>query len=109
MALTVTRITEPHPIAPGTKRAVYEVTFDSSYPTGGEAWDLSADFTTLFGITVNGDDTTDGVTEVKMVGTRAAGGITASTLLLAAFTAGAEVANTTNLSGLATTVVVEGV
>lgn len=43
MALTIRK--DPDPIKlPGLTIRSYEIDFDSSYPTGGEAWDLSADF-----------------------------------------------------------------
>ena len=49
--LTVTTVRAPEYIAPGIKQATYAVAFDSSYPTGGEAWDLSADFDHVSGMT----------------------------------------------------------
>lgn len=43
MAITVRK--DPEPIKfPGLTVRSYEVDFDSSYPTGGEVWDISADF-----------------------------------------------------------------
>ena len=43
MALTIRK--DPDAIKlPGLTVRSYEIDFDSSYPTGGEAWDLSADF-----------------------------------------------------------------
>ena len=43
MALVIRKDPEAIKVSGLTIRS-YEIDFDSSYPTGGEAWDLSADF-----------------------------------------------------------------
>ena len=43
MALTIRKDPQATKL-PGITLRSYEIDFDSSYPTGGEAWDLSADF-----------------------------------------------------------------
>ena len=57
MALTQTLVAGPTAIGPGMKLAVYQVAFDSSYPTGGEAVDLTGEFTYAYGMWFAGNDT----------------------------------------------------
>ena len=51
MALTVSTVKKPEYVGANVKKATYAVAFDDSYPTGGEAWDLSADFDYITGMT----------------------------------------------------------
>lgn len=57
MGATVTTIVKPNNIAPKLKVAVYQVALDTSYPTGGEAVDLSADFDYIYSVNFGGNDT----------------------------------------------------
>ena len=57
MSLTVTTIVPGVPVGEGLKMGIYSVAWDNSYPTGGEALDLTADFDYVYGITVGGNDT----------------------------------------------------
>lgn len=57
MAATATKIAGPGFPYPGVKVAVYTVLFDNSYPTGGEAIDLTADFDYIYGVAFSGNDT----------------------------------------------------
>ena len=57
MALTVTPVRGPWFAAPGVKKAIYQVAFDSSYPTGGEPLDLTDDFDHVFSVRAGGNDT----------------------------------------------------
>lgn len=57
MAATVSTIVKPNNIAPKLKVAVYQVALDNSYPTGGEAVDLTADFDFIYSATPGGNDT----------------------------------------------------
>ena len=54
----MTTIVQPNPIAPKLKIAVYQLLLDSSYPTGGETIDLTADFDYVYAITIGGNDAT---------------------------------------------------
>lgn len=54
---TLTTIVKPNNVAPKLKVAVYQLAFDSSYPTGGEAIDISADFDYVYSVNVGGNDT----------------------------------------------------
>lgn len=55
MALTIRK--DPQAIKlPGITVRSYEIDFDSSYPTGGEAWDLSADFSVIKGAVFETED-----------------------------------------------------
>ena len=54
---TATKLGGPTAVGPGLKVASYSVLMDSSYPTGGEAIDFSADFTNIYGISFGGNDT----------------------------------------------------
>jgi len=58
MAATVTTIVKPNVLAPKFKVAMYQVALDTSYPTGGEAIDLSADFTYIYGVIPCGNNAT---------------------------------------------------
>lgn len=53
MALTVRSDPQATKL-PGITVRSYEIDFDSSYPTGGEAWDLSADFSVIKGAIFEG-------------------------------------------------------
>jgi len=57
MTTTLTTIIQPANMVPGLKVAVYSIAFDTVYPTGGEAIDLSADFTKIYAIVPGGNDT----------------------------------------------------
>lgn len=57
MALSVTTIVPGVPVGEGLKVGVYSVLWDSSYATGGEAIDLTADFDYIYAITIGGNDT----------------------------------------------------
>ena len=54
---TLTTIAGPNNIAPKFKVAEYQLLFDSSYPTGGEVIDLTADFDYIYAIVPCGNDT----------------------------------------------------
>ena len=54
---TLTTITGPTNIGPKLKMAVYQVALDSSYPTGGEAIDISGDFDFVYAVVPRGNDT----------------------------------------------------
>jgi hypothetical protein len=54
---TLTTVVKPSALCPGLKIAVYSLAFDSSYPTGGEAVDISADFTKVYAVLPGGNDT----------------------------------------------------
>lgn len=55
MALTIRK--DPEAIKlPGLTVRSYEIDFDSSYPIGGEAWDLSADFSVIKGAVFESED-----------------------------------------------------
>jgi len=82
MALTVVETIKSFATDDGHKHGQYLVTFDSSYPTGGESLDLSA-----YGFTsVSNIDCVDNSTGVvlKETGTRSGGWITGSTVKLKA-------------------------
>jgi len=102
MAVAVAQVGAlPHYIPGAQKKVVRDVTFDASYPTGGEPL-TAADLGLL---TV--DHT---LTTVKTAG---AGSVTAakyipSTSKLVAYAAGAEIANTTDLSAVTVQVVAYG-
>lgn len=57
MAIAKNTIVGPNNICPGVKIAVYQISFDTSYPTGGEALDFSGDFDFVYGIVPGGNDT----------------------------------------------------
>jgi hypothetical protein len=60
---------------------------DNSYPTGGEALDLSAaayGFTTVYNAKFQGDTVADNGYKFALAGTRANGGLTASTCKICA-------------------------
>lgn len=57
MAVTLTKIKGPWFAGPGVKMATYQVAFDSSYPTGGEAIDLTGDFDYVYNIAFGSNDT----------------------------------------------------
>ena len=55
MALTIR--SDPQAIKlPGITVRSYEIDFDASYPTGGEAWDLSGDFSVIKGAVFESED-----------------------------------------------------
>ena len=55
MALTIRKDPQATKL-PGLTVRTYEIDFDSSYPTGGEAWDLSADFSVIKGAVFESED-----------------------------------------------------
>lgn len=82
MALTITKINESTVLGSKYRRAVFNITFDSSYPVGGEAIDLSAyDFNYVVGISSDNSDDNYGVI---LDGTKASGVYTASSCVLKA-------------------------
>jgi hypothetical protein len=117
MALTVTTVTQPQVLGTELKCVTLQVTWDSSYPTGGETIDTSVyDMTTITGFQYMGDAKADIGYVFGLTGTRAAGGITAATdTKIAAYwqtdvttSALIEVANTTDLSAVVHTVILWG-
>ena len=104
MALTVTTVKKPEVTASGRKVATYAVAFDSSYPTGGEAWDLSADFSHVHGMTHGVAKDIDNTTHWFCIfGTLVAGkGIAAADVLLGAVVSatGVQAADEADLSGI---------
>ena len=105
MALTAT-LKRQSPITQGHKEVTFNLAFDSSYPTGGEALDLSAYFDTYVqGIVVHNSVTlADNGYELFIDGTADSNGIgvTPSTVTVAvlAVATDVEVADTTDLSSL---------
>ena len=57
MAVTLTKTSGPNNLGPNQKIATYTLLFDSSYPTGGEAIDLSGDFDYVYAVVCAGNDT----------------------------------------------------
>ena len=57
MALGVTLIAGPSAIGPGMKQAIYTGAMTGTYSTGGEAIDLTGEFTYVYAITFAGNDT----------------------------------------------------
>jgi hypothetical protein len=53
----LTKIAGPYFIGPGVKEAIYQLAFDSSYPTGGEVINISDDFDFVFSVIPSGNDT----------------------------------------------------
>lgn len=110
MAATATKIAGPTAIGPGLKQAFYTVLLDSSYPTGGEAIDLTADFTYVYGFTFCGNDTSaDNGYLYQGLLPAVTTAATSSNTLIQAFWGTAEddeafreVANTTDLSSVGT-------
>ena len=49
MALTIQKSTPSGGKLPNFQIRAYQLAFDNSYPTGGLAWDLSADFDVIYG------------------------------------------------------------
>lgn len=56
MAVTLTKLKGPWPNGP-ILEALYSLAWDNSYPTGGEAIDISGDFTYCYGVVPAGNDT----------------------------------------------------
>jgi len=56
-ANALTAVVPPAICCPGLKVATYSFLFSTSYPTGGEVIDLSADFTRIYVILIGGNDT----------------------------------------------------
>ena len=108
MAATLTTIVQPNNIAPKMKVAVYQVALDTSYPTGGEAIDLSADFDFVYAVAIGGNNATaDNLYKFDAVLPAPATAVSSSNVLIQATwdpaDAGAaedfvEVTNTTDLS-----------
>lgn len=48
MAITIQDTTPTPAKLPNIRLKTYRVALDNSYPTGGEAWDLSADFDVIY-------------------------------------------------------------
>jgi len=115
MAATLTKIAGPTAIGPGLKLATYTVAMDSSYPTGGEAIDLTGEFTYVYAVICGGNDTAaDNDYIFRSIYPGATTAVTSSNVLIHAHwsgTAGAKVdefTNTGNLSavgGLTVTVI----
>ena len=104
---TLTKISGPSAIGPGLKQAVYTLAWDSSYPTGGEALDLTADFTYVYGITFVGNDTSaDNTFTFNAILPASTTACTSSNTLMQAWLGGTtdavfeEEGNTTNLSAI---------
>lgn len=57
MAVTLTKTSGPEAIGPGIKMATYSLAFDTSYPTGGEAIDLTGEFDYITWIGPGANDT----------------------------------------------------
>jgi len=58
MTCTLTTVVKPTPITGGgVNMAVYSFAFDTVYPTGGEAIDVSADFSHVVAVWAGGNDT----------------------------------------------------
>jgi len=104
VALTISA-THSTELPSGARQVAFTVTFDSSYPTGGEVFDVSTWFSGSPHVNPGGGD--DGYVIQHDRGTAAAG-------VLLAYEAGAdgaaldEVANTTDLSAVICHVVVIG-
>lgn len=85
MAATVTKIAGPVFVGPKVKMAVYQVALDNSYPSGGEAIDLTADFDYLFAGVCGGNDTAaDNLYKFDLLLPAAATAITSSNVLIQA-------------------------
>jgi hypothetical protein len=107
MAITLTTVVKPTFLAPKIKEATYTVLWDSSYPTGGEAYDFTADFTYITSIIEGGNDTSaDNAYDVKPLLPAPGTAITSSNVLLQMFSGGSEVANTTDLSAIGQTAII---
>ena len=94
--------------AEGLKMAVYQIAFDSSYPTGGEALDLTDDFDYVYGVAFAGNDTSaDNAYIFHALLPAPATAITSSNVLVQVFAgasgANAEVSNATDLSAIGQT------
>jgi hypothetical protein len=106
MSITVTAIRPPEVIGEANKMASYKLVWDNSYPTNGEAIDLTADFEYIYSIVIGGEnaaaDAAYQITPVFAYGTA----ITSSNVILAVhWSAGsaavlAEITDTTDLSAL---------
>jgi len=57
MAVTLTKVKGPSVICAGFKIATYNAAWDTDYTTGGDAIDLTDDFTYVYNIIVGGNDT----------------------------------------------------
>ena len=57
MGVTLTKIAGPCAVGPGQKVAIYTCAWDAAYATGGEALDLTGEFTSVDGILFGGNDT----------------------------------------------------
>jgi hypothetical protein len=57
MTTTVTTVKKVAAVGPGLLRGVYSILLDSSYPTGGEAVDLTTDFDYVYGMSFISNDT----------------------------------------------------
>ena len=57
MSTTLTTIVKPAALVPGLKIAVYQIELDTSFPAGGEAIDLTADFDYIYAMIPGGNDT----------------------------------------------------
>lgn len=57
MAITMTLLAGPTAIGPGIKQAIYSGNMTGTYSTGGEAMDLTGEFTSVYAITFAGNDT----------------------------------------------------
>jgi len=85
MSLTVTKIVKPGPVVLGAKLAVYQIEFDDSYPTGGEPFDLTADFDNVYSVSVSGNNATaDNLYKIDAVLPGPKVKVTASNVLLQA-------------------------
>lgn len=109
MAATLTKTGGPSAIGAGFKMATYTVALDSSYPTGGEAIDLTGEFTYVLAVICGGNDTAaDNGYTFRALHPGATTAVTSSNVLIqahwdgdpAADTTNPEVANTTDLSAV---------
>jgi hypothetical protein len=110
MALTVSTIEDTHVTGVSEKTLRLDVTFDNSYPTGGETLDTSGyNITTIMEESYKGDAAADAGYTIQLVGTRANGGITAATdTKLVVYAGASQVADTTDLSALRVTATFRG-
>jgi hypothetical protein len=110
MALTITTVSNSKVVGIEKTEVTLEVTFDNSYADGGETIATNGyGITTIDECVWNDGLLATGIYEVKLIGTRASGGITAATdTKLVVYTSGAQVAGATDLSTLVGTLRISG-